>query len=223
MSLSPAVIDAMVAAGVTVEQLAAAIKADMQEAEVRARSKREADAERQRKSRANRAVSRNVTVTPCDTRDTSPEVSPKDIYSNPLPNPSDAEASSPPLAEKVVVAWNEGPGAAGAVTAKPLNADRRKALSVRVRENGEAAVFDAIRNLGRSAWHCGGNDRGWRADIGWLLKSPEHFQKALEMEPARTAAPAINNLASLAAQAARYRRPTMTNPSPRGETREARA
>lgn len=38
-----------------------------------------------------------------------------------------------------------------------------------------------------------------------------------------TAAPATNNLASLAAQAARYRRPPMTNPSTRGETREARA
>jgi hypothetical protein len=62
MSLSVAVIDALVAAGATVEQLAAAVKADMAEAEERLAQKRANDAERQRRSRA----SRGVTVTPRD-------------------------------------------------------------------------------------------------------------------------------------------------------------
>lgn len=62
MGLSAAVIDALVAAGATVEQLAAAVKADLAEQENRKTEKRAKDAARQRKSRA----SRDVTVTPCD-------------------------------------------------------------------------------------------------------------------------------------------------------------
>lgn len=106
------------------------------------------------------------------------DLPPNDIYSNP---PLDAKASCPPLAERVVDAWNEGPGKAGATTAKPLDAGRRKALSTRIRDHSETEVFEAIKNLGQSAWHCGKNDRGWRVNIGWLLKNAENFQKALEM------------------------------------------
>jgi len=187
MSLSAAVIDALVASGATVEQLAAAVKADLAEDEVRARSKREADAERQRKSRENRKASRNVTVTPRDTCDTSPEVSPNDIYSNPLPNPSSTLAA---LAERVQVAWNDGPGKNGATAAKPLDAGRRKALAARLKEHTEAEVFAAIANLGNSPWHCGKGQSGWKASIGWMLKSAENFQKALELEvAARSSAP----------------------------------
>lgn len=68
MSLSAAVIDALVAAGATVEQLAAAVKADMAEAEQRLADKRAKDAERQRRHRK----SRNVTVTPRDDADAPP-------------------------------------------------------------------------------------------------------------------------------------------------------
>lgn len=83
----------------------------------------------------------------------------------------------------MVAAWNAGPAARGATPAKPLDAGRRRALATRVREHGEAALFAAVANLGASAWHCGRNDRGWRANLGWLLRSPENFQKALEMGP----------------------------------------
>lgn len=68
MSLSAAVIDALIAAGVSTEQLGAAMKADLAEREERLRAKRTKDAARQRKSRA----SRDVTVTRCDSTDASP-------------------------------------------------------------------------------------------------------------------------------------------------------
>ena len=48
MSLSAAVIDALVAAGCTVEQLAAAVKADLAQGDAKAADKRAKDAERQR-------------------------------------------------------------------------------------------------------------------------------------------------------------------------------
>lgn len=83
MSLSPAIIDAMVASGCTAEQLAAVVKASLAEQESRAMEKRAKDAERQRRHRS----SRDVTVTACDRRDnevSSPLSSPpNDIYSNP--------------------------------------------------------------------------------------------------------------------------------------------
>lgn len=175
MSLPNAVIDAMLAAGCTAEQLAAAMKAANDEAGKARTVKRANDAERQRRSRSNRsgrAVSRNVTVTECD-------IPPNDIYSNP-PEPQSSNDDCPPLAEKVVSAWNEQ-SKNGLTASRGLDANRRKALAARVRDHGEQAVFDAIRRLGASEWHCGKNDRGWTANLGWLLKSPENFLKALEL------------------------------------------
>ncbi len=79
MSLSAAVIDALVATGATVEQLAAAMKASLAEQEEKVAARREKDAIRQRKSRA----SRNVTVTSCDTTDEPLSRPPNEINSNP--------------------------------------------------------------------------------------------------------------------------------------------
>lgn len=98
MSLSAAVIDALVAAGATVEQLAAAVKADMAEAEQRLIEKRAKDRDRQRRHR----MSRDVTVTPCDTppyEDTSTPLSSEpegsseigDKRANPFPKPDWAD------------------------------------------------------------------------------------------------------------------------------------
>ena len=150
-------------------------------------------AERMRRYRANKAakeakpVTRNVT----DERDGTP--TPNEYISNPHVSPDGAKAPCPPsLSERVVSAWNDQAKPAGATGANPLNADRRKALSLRVKEHGEDAVFTAIANIAASPFHCGKNDRGWSANIGWLLKSPENFAKALEMGGGRSAAPSID-------------------------------
>jgi hypothetical protein len=65
MSLSAAVIDAMIAAGCTAEQLGAAVKADLADAEARKEAKRENNAERQRRFRARRK-GRKVTARNAD-------------------------------------------------------------------------------------------------------------------------------------------------------------
>lgn len=84
MSLSPAIIDAMLAAGCTAEQLAAVVKADMADRESQTAAKRQKDAERQRKHRERNAVSRDVTVTDRDSV-TEPALSrpPNENNSNP--------------------------------------------------------------------------------------------------------------------------------------------
>lgn len=86
MSLSAAVIDAMIAAGCTAEQLGAAVKADLAEQEARKVSKRANNAERQQRFRDRRASRKNNADNAL--RDVTP---PNDIYSNP-PTSSDDEA-----------------------------------------------------------------------------------------------------------------------------------
>lgn len=84
MSLAT-VIDAMLAAGCTAEQLAAVVKAHEAEREKAAVAKRAKDAERQRKSR----LSRNVTVTSSDNhgQGVTPPCSPLSLSPIP-PNPN---------------------------------------------------------------------------------------------------------------------------------------
>jgi hypothetical protein len=83
-----------------------------------------------------------------------------------------------PLAHKVIAAWNDQ---------KRLTASRgmdealQKHLDARIKAHGEQSVFDAIRRLGASDWHCGGNDRGWKANLSWMISSPAKFLIALEL------------------------------------------
>ncbi len=85
-----------------------------------------------------------------------------------------------PLTTRVELAWKEQVKN-GLLPSEGMDSARRKALRTRVKEHGEQKVFDAINRLGSSPWHCGKNDDGWRASLGWLLKSPENFLKALEL------------------------------------------
>ncbi len=87
----------------------------------------------------------------------------------------------PPLAERVVTAWNLAAAGAGLSTARALDGARKARLATRVKAHGEQAVFDAIANLSASRFHCGGNNHGWKATLGWLLESPVNFLKALEL------------------------------------------
>jgi hypothetical protein len=142
---------------------------------------------------------KNGTVTESVTRDVTSDASPPptDIYSNPL-TPSEANASPPPLEAKLVSEWNSGPGANGARRATKLDASRKALLKARLRDYSEPELFEAMGNLAASRFHCGENDRGWRASLGWFLKA-ENFLKALEMGP-----PSPQPANDLAALAARY-------------------
>lgn len=72
MSLTAAMIDALVASGATAEMLAAVMKASLAEQDDKLAQKRANDAKRQRAHRERNAVSRDVTVTGCDKRDDTP-------------------------------------------------------------------------------------------------------------------------------------------------------
>ena len=91
------------------------------------------------------------------------------------------EQDSPPLSDRVVTAWNLAAARAGLSTARTLDGARKARLATRVKAHGEQAVFDAIANLSASRFHCGGNNHGWKATLGWLLESPVNFTKALDL------------------------------------------
>jgi hypothetical protein len=200
MSLPSAVIDALVASGCTVEQLAAAMKAANAAQDERLAEKRAKDAERQRKCRSKNKkpdVSRGVTVTECDP--------PNDIYSNP-PNPQSSNDDCPPLEIRVVDFWNEAASKSGLTKSRGMDASRKKHLMARKRDHGEEAVFDAIRRISASSFHCGQNDRGWQANLGWMLKSPENFLKCLELpEPPKPIEP-VDHAEYLASKIEFYRK-----------------
>jgi hypothetical protein len=174
------ILDALLASGASAEMIVAAVKAAAQAEETKRGARRAKDAARQRRVRAahaSAAESRASAVTPGDTADASPN----EISTPPSPRSSDENLV--PLAKKLVTAWNEGAAAAGAIPCRGLNVRRRAALKARLREHGEEALFEAVRNLGASTFHCGGNQRGWKATLGWLIASPEAFQRILELIP----------------------------------------
>ena len=191
MSLSAAAIRLLANKGLSADDIADVAEANaMQKSSAAIRQQRYRD-------RNKRDVTRDVTQ-PL-----------KEETSNPGDNPS-AKADCPKLDERIVLAWNDGPAKAGATKALPLNASRKRHLAARVRENGEEAVFRAIRNIAGSEWHTGRGSKGWRADIGWILKSPENFQKAMELAPpplvAKQVVPVEQTIRARQDQARIYRR-----------------
>lgn len=100
MTISAAVLDAMVAAGCTAEQIAAAVKADMAIDEERKASKRANNAERQRRHRERNAMSRVTGVTNGDKRDDAPSSSPSPLGPPPQTPPPIIPQSSSPSPEK---------------------------------------------------------------------------------------------------------------------------
>lgn len=62
---------------------------------------------------------------------------------------------------------------------KILTEKRRKAINARIREHGAEKITLVLENASKSKFLAGQNNRGWTADLDWLLK-PENFVKTLE-------------------------------------------
>jgi hypothetical protein len=176
------ILDALLEAGATAEMIVAAVKAASRDEEARRADRRARNAASQRRLRqARRSHSRSspVSMTVADRNDAPPN----DNNSNPPRHRSSDEDLPPELIDRVVTSWNESAAKAGALPCRGINAKRREGLRARRREHGEAALFEAIRNLAGSEFHCGRNPRGWRATLGWLLGNAETFQGMLELTP----------------------------------------
>lgn len=175
MSLSAAVIDAMVASGCTAEQLAAVIKADIAEADARRELKRAGNAERQqrfrdkRKSRKSNASNALRSVTPpIDNIHT-----PSDISSN------DESHSQRADAQAVLDCWRE--------VAKPLSLScwdkitpkRRRTVNARLADHGFEAICLAIDHVPKSAFLRGEKGDWNGANLDFLMR-PDTVPNILE-------------------------------------------
>lgn len=188
MSLSPSILDAMVAAGCTTEQVVAAVKAALNEADALKAAKRDGNAARQRRKReADKEMSRRVTdVTARDQRDASPipdkEIPQTLLENNPYPkNPTPPNGGSPSQAETdaAIQAYSEMAALHGLAVPRVVTGSRRQRVAAVVRAHGLECWREALTKLGASDFCRGMNDRGWKADLDFLLQA-KSFTRVLE-------------------------------------------
>ena len=67
-----------------------------------------------------------------------------------------------------------------------LTADRRKKIQARLRDAGEDMVRHAIAYTAESSFYQGDNDRGWKANLDFIIRSYEQVEKLATQEDAAT-------------------------------------
>jgi hypothetical protein len=63
-----------------------------------------------------------------------------------------------------------------------LTEARRRKLQARLRENGSDALKRAVTAVSNSPFHRGDNDRGWKADLDFIIRSYEQVEKFANLE-----------------------------------------
>ena len=183
MSLTGGHLDALVAAGATVEQIVALVKADMAEREALLAEKRAKDAERQRRHRE----SRDVTVTDSDSRDTPSPLSPP--KKDPEPQKITPPISPNPEA-RARPGLLKGIGLPEGLPAEPWMAFVRMRKAIPKVPFTEDAARGAVRKVERLA--AEGYDPAkllWKAvDQGWRSPFPHDDCKATRITGQRDAA-----------------------------------
>lgn len=64
-----------------------------------------------------------------------------------------------------------------------LTPARKAKLKARLEDAGMTMLLLAISNTANSKFHRGENDRGWKADLDWIIKSYEQVEKLSLMTP----------------------------------------
>lgn len=62
-----------------------------------------------------------------------------------------------------------------------LTPGRRAKLGLRVKDAGYDLTAQAIRNTAASAWHRGENDRGWKANLDFIVRTYEQIERLAGM------------------------------------------
>lgn len=172
--IKPEILDALVAAGCTGEQIAAAVKADQA---------RSSGAERQARYRARKASQsdeRDVTSVTV-TGDLSPEgFSPTPPFPNPQSiTPSPPKGGSSPEIDAALEAYSETAKRAGLAEVRIFSAARRKKLGAILKAHGLETWREVLRHVEASNFCRGINERGWKVDLDFLLQGPS-FVSILE-------------------------------------------
>lgn len=64
-----------------------------------------------------------------------------------------------------------------------LTKQRKAKIKSRLKDAGSEMLRDAIRNTANSPFHRGDNDRGWEANLDWIIRSYEQVEKQSEFVP----------------------------------------
>ena len=62
-----------------------------------------------------------------------------------------------------------------------LTTARQSKIKARLKDAGKEMLEKAITNVSESPWHMGDNDRGWKADLDYILRSYEQVEKLSEL------------------------------------------
>lgn len=62
-----------------------------------------------------------------------------------------------------------------------LTPERRNKLRLRLEDAGFDLIAQAIRSTAASAWHRGDNERGWKANLDFIIQSYEKVERLAEM------------------------------------------
>ena len=96
---------------------------------------------------------------------------------------ADKSAQNPALIdfEKFVEFFNQEIDANNSVIPhiKAITEKRKKMIHSRIREHGKNSLAEVVRLMASSDYLNGKNDRGWAADIDWMLK-PNNYIKIIE-------------------------------------------
>lgn len=203
-------------AGASVEAIALAVEAiEAKEAELEARRAKER--ERKARQRAGQSRDSHGTVTglsgdtPLPDKE-SPPAPPKEINPPPDSPPSGAVASAE--IDAAIEAYSLMAREAGLAVPRAITASRRARIASTLREHGMGTWLEAVAKVGASAFCRGVNDRGWKADLDFLLQ-PKSYPKILEGHyddrPTARAGPSVIPLKDTAANAARRRLEAIRN------------
>ncbi|WP_146198926.1 DNA replication protein [Falsochrobactrum shanghaiense] len=182
MSIAAA-IRRMLEAGLTIEQ--ALIAAEAIEQEIKpARTARQ---ERNRRYYEKKASEKRLNKTEQDVSDgenLSPEkrspTPPKKL--TPINPPSPPKGGSSPTDfdhSEALEAYHATAGRCGLPSVRVLTETRKRKLAATVRQHGLSVWLEALAKIEASSFCTGGNDRGWRADLDFLLQ-PSSFAAILE-------------------------------------------
>jgi hypothetical protein len=70
-----------------------------------------------------------------------------------------------------------------------LSTERRRKLEARLKDAGKEMLFAAITNTAASPFHRGDNDRGWKANIDFIIRSYEQVERLATMNAEESVSP----------------------------------
>lgn len=174
MSFNAAMLEAMRAEGLDLDACIRVVRAAENKADPTA-----AERKRRQRKREKEAVAVDghaVTVTrdkgSNDIDILTSQASPPNVISNEITPPNEITE------EQVLEAYNAMADMAGLSKAR-MTPERRKKIKTFIKRHPVDDITEAIWAVPKSRFLCGENDRGWKADLDFLLE-PKKFNRVLE-------------------------------------------